>query len=89
MDKLRTRLINFRVTDQEFEQLKIACQRQGARCMSDFARTVMLSSPQEGVENVAKQLISLDRRIVQLENSLAHLLNALAGAEAEVKLVQA
>jgi hypothetical protein len=86
MDKVRTRLINFRVTDEEFETLKMACQQQGFRCMSEFARNVMLNSPQ-GAQDVAIQLISLDRHVIQLENSMAQLMSALSGAG--VKLVQA
>src|ERR1017187_9362681 len=45
MSTARTRLVNFRVTDEEFERLKTASGRQGARCLSDFARGVMLGSP--------------------------------------------
>lgn len=42
MNNLRTRLVNFRVTDQEFEEIKSACDRNGARCISDFVRSRML-----------------------------------------------
>lgn len=42
MNNLRTRLVNFRVTDQEFEEIKSACNRNGARCISEFVRSRML-----------------------------------------------
>ena len=53
MEKVRGRLVNFRVTDDEFEQLKIACDRQGARCLSAFARKMMLNATNANGENFA------------------------------------
>ena len=55
MEKVRGRLVNFRVTDDEFEQLKIACDRQGARCLSAFARKMMLNATNANGENARRQ----------------------------------
>ena len=81
MQKVRNRLVNFRVTDEEFEKLKSACGRHGARCMSDFARTVMLSNPNLDPLSVADQMLSLDQRVAGLETSMSRLVNALAGSK--------
>jgi hypothetical protein len=40
--KVRNRLVSFRLTDEELENLRVACLMQGARNVSDFARTAVL-----------------------------------------------
>jgi len=82
MSKARTRLVNFRVTDEEFERLKTASSRQGARCLSDFARSLTLGPP-----NICPvsgyyddRLLSFDRRVAALERSMSRLVEALSGA---------
>jgi hypothetical protein len=40
----RKRLVNFRVTDEEFRRLKTASSLKNARCLSDFARSAILET---------------------------------------------
>ena len=40
--KPRNRLVNFRLTEEEFVYLREACLAQGARSISDFARSAVL-----------------------------------------------
>lgn len=40
--KPRNRLVNFRLTEEEFAYLRDACVAQGARSISDFARSAVL-----------------------------------------------
>jgi hypothetical protein len=83
MTKLRNRLVNFRVSDEEFERLKAASGRQGARCLSDFARGVMLGQsnilPASG--SFDDRFVSLDRRLSAVEQSIAQLLDELSRAQ--------
>lgn len=44
VNKPRTRLVNFRLTDDEFENLRSAAMERGARSISDFARSAVLHS---------------------------------------------
>jgi hypothetical protein len=88
MEKVRGRLVNFRVTDDEFEQLKTACDRQGARCLSAFARKIMLSAPDGGSDDLRRDLALLERRLSNLEVSLSRLFNALALSSFEVNALQ-
>jgi hypothetical protein len=67
MQKVRNRLVNFRVTEEEFEQLRSACDRQGARCLSHFVRNVMLGSPNLDPDDVITKVVTLDRRLAALE----------------------
>ena len=85
MLKSRGRFVNFRVTDDEFEQLKIACDRHGAPCLSAFARKVILNAPNANGENFADKLAALQRRLSILEVSMSRLVNALAGSSVAVK----
>jgi hypothetical protein len=84
MEKVRGRLVNFRVTDDEFEQLKLACDRQGARCLSAFARKMMLNATNANGENLADKLATLDRRLSILEDSLSRLFNALTRSSVDI-----
>ena len=86
MQKVRTRLVNFRVTDEEFAQLKSACDRQGARCLSDFARNAMLTSPNLDPESFVSKFVVLERRIASLETSMSRLHSALAGVDGELSV---
>jgi len=83
MLRTRTRLVTFRLTDDELERLKIACDRQGARCLSDFARSTMLSSLVSS-ESTSDKMLDQERRILALEASMSRLVNALAGSNVEL-----
>ncbi len=71
--------MNFRVTDEEFERLKSASALQGSRCLSDFARSVMLTtavpSPQPAApgEPGSDRLLAVERRLSALESSVARM----------------
>jgi hypothetical protein len=74
MRKIRTRLVNFRVTEEEYERLVTASDRQGARCLSDFARSIMFGGSYDD------RLLSLDQRLTGLERSMARLVEAVTGS---------
>jgi hypothetical protein len=88
MQNVRGKLVNFRVTDDEFNQLKMACDRHGARCLSAFARKMVLSTFNTDGENVADSLLALDRRLTTLEDSLSRLFNALTRSSANINASQ-
>ncbi len=82
MQKVRNHLVNFRVTEEEFEKLKDACDRQGARCLSHFVREIMLNSPNLDPDSMITKVDTLDRRVAALENRLP--LDELCSQEKEV-----
>ena len=82
MQKVRNHLVNFRVTEEEFEQLKSACDRQGARCLSHFVRNVMLSSPSLDPDSVVTKVVTLDQRVSALESRFSS--NSPSSEEREV-----
>jgi hypothetical protein len=89
MNKIRKRLVNFRVTDQEFERIKTASDRQGARCISEFARAVMLSdkgslaSDSGDSVNVNDRLLAFERRLGMIELYVSRLSDALSNTKAD------
>jgi hypothetical protein len=83
MLRTRTRLVSFRLTDDELERLKTACDQQGARCLSDFARSTMLSSLVSS-DSVNDSLRDQERRLFALEASMFRLVSALAGSNVEL-----
>jgi len=76
LHKLKNRSIIFRVTDEDFVRLKTASNLRGARCLSDFARTVMLGT-ESGVE---EKIQSLDGRLAAVEGGLSRVIAMLSCA---------
>ena len=78
---VRSRLVNFRVTEDEFQRLKTAASLQGCRCMSEFARMVMLGSSGGQWKPEAKapdnQMVLLDKRLTELESNVTRLAGKL------------
>jgi hypothetical protein len=86
VQKIRNRLVNFRVTDEELEQLKAAASVQGSRCLSEFARLVMLGTATGAQlpavsESLNGKLSLFDRRLNVLEANVARLVDALGGRD--------
>jgi hypothetical protein len=86
LNKTKNRIINFRVTDEELACLKLASDLHGARCLSDFARTVMLgtaggSRPTDGDKHIEERISSLDGRLASVESDLTWVINRLSCAE--------
>jgi len=66
--KRRSRLLSFRVTQEEFDDLLAACAANGARNVSDFARTALLQS-----------CSSTDRRLADMEAAIERNTELLRG----------
>jgi hypothetical protein len=82
VQKVRSRLINFRVTDEELDQLKTAASVQGSRCLSEFARLVMLGTTTGAQfhavpESLDGKLSLFNQRLNVLEANVARLVDAL------------
>jgi hypothetical protein len=63
----RTKLVNFRVTEEEYEKLRSASVERGARCLSDFARVAVMQAAGDDAD--------FGRRIAAIECEMARLAN--------------
>ena len=73
--KARSRLVSFRLTQEELENLRVACLMQGARNTSDFARKAVLQLAEARVHPAAQVLdrfSSVDLRLTEIETALTH-----------------
>ncbi len=79
----RNRVLNFRLTEQEYEEVKRAAEEQGSRCVSDFARTALLrqSRPVATEPSVENMFRDLERRLTGLDSQLFRLLTAVTQDE--------
>ena len=76
----RNRLVNFRLSDEEFEQLKNACAQFGARSISDFARGSVLDRIVDGPASTGRpgeRIVELDHKVSALEGQVSQLLNLI------------
>ena len=62
----RTRMISFRVTEHEFEQLKTKLEAEGARSISDFVRLTLCGSSNDSSERDGPGIDQLSGEIHQL-----------------------
>lgn len=83
----RKRLVNFRVTDEEFMRLKHASSLKNARCLSDFARSAILDTARaaepihDSDGSVTVQLQAFERRLSLLESRMSRIFDAIADAK--------
>lgn len=89
--KRRTRTVNFRLSEEEFESLRKACLAEGARSLSDFARSVVCRSLggaseafslREGMRRIDLRLDMLHREVKELTEMIGGS-NAVTSIEAE------
>jgi hypothetical protein len=82
-------MLNFRLTEEEFERLQAACLRNGARCLSDYARTTVLNQAAEetsaATESITAHFGRLERKIDSFERAAERLLGLLPPVGASLK----
>jgi hypothetical protein len=80
--KRRDRVVVFRLTQDEYEELKTVCTVRGARNISDFARSELLISierarrPEGGLQG---RLSNVDQTLSSLESTIQRMANLLEG----------
>jgi hypothetical protein len=81
--KRRTRLISFRLSDEEYEALLATTAAQGARSISDFSRSALCQAlkrngndlkfePDGGPPNQVRDLIKTMRELGNVISNLSH-----------------
>lgn len=76
----RNRLVNFRLSEEEFERLRASSALSGARSLSDFARNaVMRSVAQNTVAPPPVEAASptIDRKVLELETRVSELVSLI------------
>lgn len=74
----RNRLVNFRLSEDEFDKLRSSCAQHGARSISDFARSSVLrrleEAPLSGAPpaQLSNQFGELEQRVSQLIQLLSN-----------------
>lgn len=87
--KPRNRLVNFRVSEEEFQNLREACLSGGARSISDFARSAVLNtfgSSGEVEGQLKVRLSTIDQKMDELDTSLRTLLGRLSPVASQATL---
>jgi hypothetical protein len=79
--KPRNRLVYFRISEDEFQKVAEMCQVEGARSLSDFARSAMQRLIRDGSENpdllMKEKLLVIDEIIAELNRKLQQLTQLL------------
>ena len=90
MNTRRTRIVNFRVTEEEYARLRSASRALGADGLSGYARRAVLHLADTGPgeewsalssDRVAESVAELRRRVSELEGKVEHLLESSRNGE--------
>lgn len=85
----RNRLVNFRLSEVEFEALRLACHTLGSRSISEFARSAVLEKMtlHEGGDGDSgrTRVYRLDNKVSELETRVGQLLSLVAATGASVE----
>ena len=76
--KQRNRIVVFRLSDDEYESLRVACLRCG-RTMSDFTRSELLASIAGQPRDPWEKLDALQTSMRRIENLMSRLLRKPKG----------
>ena len=66
--KRRDRIVVFRLTDDEYQNLRTSCESRGARNLSDFARTELMTSLEEHRQTLQGRLSEVDQKLSSLHS---------------------
>ena len=80
--KRRNRVVVFRLTQDEYEDLKTVCSVRGARNISDFARSELLTSIEQERRPetlVQVRLSDVDKKLTSLESKIQKISQLLEG----------
>lgn len=82
--KPRNRLVNFRLSEEEFDGMKTACESSGARSLSDFARGAVLNAIEAAKAGQSQEtgggahtLARLDGAVASLESRIGQLMKLM------------
>jgi hypothetical protein len=75
-DNPRNREVIFRLTQDEYRELKEVATRNGARSLSDFIRSELLAYIHSGTinEHLQRRFEALEQRIQELQSTVVSLL---------------
>jgi hypothetical protein len=81
--KPRNRIVVFRLSQEEYRSLKDACDRAGARNLSDFTRSEVLECLNSDVVGgpLSRRFTSLEQQISLMQFQLDNLLQGVFHAE--------
>ncbi len=82
--KTRNRLVNFRLTEEEYDRLAAVCSRRGSPSISDFARAAILRSVEFETATealVERRLTAVDDRVSRLEAGFLRLASTVSGRD--------
>jgi hypothetical protein len=74
--KRRSKIVSFRLSDEEYKSLKNVTESRGARSVSEFTRSVACNMESEEPEKLGDSLRVLNARM----EALVHRIDALTGA---------
>lgn len=83
--KPRTRIVTFRLAEEEFERIKSLCIAEGARSISDYARNSLCNStparPAASDGELHARVGRLDRKVEELDRAIKELTRLIVGLE--------
>ncbi len=78
--KRRSKIVSFRLSDEEYNSLKSVSATRGARSVSEFTRSVACNTNVDGQDRIEETLRALNERMQNLDHKIQVLTDALNSA---------
>ena len=71
---VRNRIVVFRLSEEEYNNLRSACDAAGGRTLSDFTRTELLTLVQAGDSGsgIERKFVEIERKLNTLQTLIKH-----------------
>ena len=88
--KQRDRIVVFRLTQDEYDSLKIVCKMRGSRNMTDFTRSEILASIERELQQQGQLpgVSGIDQKLASLQSAVQHITKLLEGKWGRLSEIQ-
>lgn len=83
--KNRSRVVVFRVTQEEYQYLRSVCLERGGRNLSEFTRSELLAFLKSAGQS-DERIAELERKLASLQYSVQHMIRLMESAGTRVDL---
>jgi hypothetical protein len=80
--KQRDRIVVFRLTQDEYDNLKTVCKIRGSRNITDFTRSEVLASIERELQEQGRSpgVSGIDQKLASLQSAIQHITKLLEGS---------
>jgi hypothetical protein len=81
----RNRIVVFRLSQDEYDRLRAACNAAGGRTLSDFTRSELLTLVEtgDGGSGIERKFVEIDRKLSSLHTLVEHMSDRITALDGD------